>query len=57
MFNVELMPRASLDVALIKAYLSQFYASTPKKFMKEFQSAVDSLSFSPWNNALPHISQ
>jgi plasmid stabilization system protein ParE len=49
MFKVELRSKAKRDIAMIQAYLSQFYASTPKKFMKEFEEGLKFLSFSPWN--------
>ena len=48
-FKIVIRPRAKRDLAEIKEYLSHFFASTPKKFMKEFDEARDGLSFSPWN--------
>ena len=48
-FKVIVMPRADRDLEEIQEYLSQFFRSTPKKFMKEFRDAVDFISFSPWN--------
>jgi plasmid stabilization system protein ParE len=41
------MPRAEVDLDEILRYFSRFYASTPLKFLKEYNSELDILSFFP----------
>ena len=41
-------PKADRDLIEIYAYFSQFYASTPRKFLVEYYKTMDTISFSPW---------
>jgi plasmid stabilization system protein ParE len=46
-YSIEHKPQAEDDLAEIYGYFSRFYASTPKKFFKEYFSELDTLSFFP----------
>jgi plasmid stabilization system protein ParE len=46
-YLIEYMPKAEEDLDEILAYFSRFYASTPKKFLKEYHKELDLLSYFP----------
>ncbi|MDR2578992.1 MAG: type II toxin-antitoxin system RelE/ParE family toxin [Chitinispirillales bacterium] len=46
-YKIKQLPKAIYDSLEIYEYLSQFYVSTPKKFLNEFHGKLKKLSFSP----------
>jgi addiction module RelE/StbE family toxin len=47
-YKAEYIELAQHDVSGIKEYLSQFYPSTPVKFLKEIKQSVESLRDNPF---------
>lgn len=46
-YEVEILPRADLDLVLIDVYLSQYYPSTPAKFFSELEKGLSHLTQMP----------
>jgi plasmid stabilization system protein ParE len=47
-YSIKHNPKADRDITEIYEYFSQFYASTPRKFLNEYSKILDLISFSPW---------